>query len=310
VNISETLDINFQPGSAAVALGFFDGLHLGHMAVIRETVRQAKINGLTPCVFTFTTLRGGPSPKDCETLVSQRISEQILAAEGIREIIRPAFSAFGDLSPAKFVRDILIGSFGAASVICGEDYRFGKNASGNAETLSELCGGDANVTVIPSVWTDIGGEVPISSSIIRALLREGDVRKAAKLLGRPFSIDFTVTGGRRLGRTLGAPTINQHFPDSFIKPKFGVYASVSHVDGSRFSSVTNVGIKPTVGSDAVLAETYIHGFSGDLYGQDIQVDLLAFIRPEQKFESVDQLKSQILLDSEEARKIAKILDNS
>ena len=298
MNLRENLDMRFPPGSAAVALGFFDGLHIGHMAVIRETVRQAKENGKTPCVFTFTPGGVFPYPKGGQSLLGKRMSERILREEGVRELIRPNFSEFGDLSPEAFVRDILAGKFGAAYAVCGENYRFGKNAAGDAALLKKLCNGLIDLTVIPMQTKNA---VTVSSGSIRALLREGEIEKAAELSGRPFSIDFTVCEGKKLGRKIGIPTINQPFPDDFVRPKFGVYASISHVNGRQYPSVTNIGVKPTVGSDTVLAETYIHDFSGSLYGQNIQVDLISFIRPERKFASIAELKEQILRDCSAAQ---------
>jgi riboflavin kinase/FMN adenylyltransferase len=132
------------------------------------------------------------------------------------------------------------------------------------------------------------------------------MERANLLLGRRFAIDFTVVQGRQLGRTLGAPTINQPFPDGFIVPKYGVYASLATVHGREHVAVTNVGVKPTVGSDCVLAETYIHGFSGDLYGESVRVSFLRFLRPERKFDSIDALKAQILRDSETASHVAAL----
>ena len=149
----------------------------------------------------------------------------------------------------------------------------------------------------------VGGE-PVSSTRIRALIAAGEVKKAAELLGRPFGFDFTVVRGRQLGRQLGAPTVNQPFPQEFILPKFGVYASHVYVDGKQYYGVTNVGVKPTVGSDCALAETWIPDFSGDLYDQKIQVDLLEFVRPEKKFHDLSELRAEIFRNKESAKNIA------
>jgi riboflavin kinase/FMN adenylyltransferase len=143
----------------------------------------------------------------------------------------------------------------------------------------------------------------VSSSRVRALLREGAVEAANALLGRRFAIDFEVVHGRRIGRTLGTPTINQPLPDGFIEPRFGVYATATRLGGEVYSSVTNVGVKPTFGSDRALAETYIHGFSGDLYGQKPLVEFIGFIRPERRFESPEALRAQIMEDNERAAEV-------
>jgi len=163
------------------------------------------------------------------------------------------------------------------------------------------------VTVLPPVLQE---EQPVSSSRIRVAMMEGEMEQAAKLLGRPFTIDFPVVHGRRLGRMLGTPTINQPFPPDFVLPKFGVYASFAEVDGKRLHAVTNVGIKPTVGSEVPLAETYLADFSGNLYGRRVPVSLLHFLRPEQKFDSLDALKNQILTDAGRSAGILAQLERS
>jgi riboflavin kinase/FMN adenylyltransferase len=186
-------------------------------------------------------------------------------------------------------------------VSCGENFRFGKGAAGDTAALRHLCGDSPAVEVLPLVILD---GAPISSSQIRAAIRAGEMERANRLLGRRFTIDFEVVHGRQLGRTLGTPTINQPFPEGFVEPKFGVYATLATAQGREYAAVTNVGVKPTVGSDRVLAETYIHGFSGDLYGQSVRVSFLRFLRPERKFEGIEALREQIVRDSEIAARTA------
>ena len=158
------------------------------------------------------------------------------------------------------------------------------------------------LSVTPPV--SVAGET-VSSTRIRACLEQGDVQQAGQLLGRPFGYDFEVTHGRQLGRTWGTPTINQPFPAGYVLPRFGVYASLVEVEGQKYYGVTNIGVKPTVGSDCALSETWIPEFSGDLYGKKVPVELLDFIRPERKFDSLDQLKNEILENGVLARKIAE-----
>ena len=145
----------------------------------------------------------------------------------------------------------------------------------------------------------------MSSTRIRTYLIEGKVQQARRLLGRPFGYDFAVQHGRQLGRTWGTPTINQPFPPGYILPKFGVYASLVEIDGKKYYGVTNIGIKPSVGSDCVLSETWIPEYTGNLYGKKIPVFLLGFIRPERKFDNLEDLKDEILQNGILAKKIAE-----
>jgi riboflavin kinase/FMN adenylyltransferase len=296
-----TLDMHFPPASTCVALGLFDGLHPGHEVVILSAVREARRRGLVPCVFTFTTGGALPLAKSRGDLMSKTLFLERLEHFGAACVIRPAFEEFRDLSPEAFVREILRERLGAAMVSCGENFRFGKGAAGDTAALRRICGDCPAVEVLPLVNVD---GTPVSSSEIRAAIRAGEMERASLLLGRRFAIDFKVVHGRKLGRTLGAPTINQPFPDGFVEPKFGVYATLATVHGREHVAVTNVGVKPTVGSDRVLAETYIHGFSGDLYGESVNVSFLRFLRPEQKFDDIAALKEQILQDSETASRVA------
>lgn len=143
----------------------------------------------------------------------------------------------------------------------------------------------------------------VSATRIRDAVERGEMADAAAMLGRPFGFEFEVVHGNRIGRTIGTPTINQHFPEHFILPRFGVYASCVHIGGRTYCGVTNVGVKPTVGSDRALSETWIPDFSGDLYGKTLRLELLAFIRDEKKFANLDALKAEIRRNEKQARKI-------
>ena len=274
-----------------IALGLFDGLHLGHMAVINA---MPDFGGdYRRCVFTFNTEHARPHAKPAARLMSRSARDSILKAAGVNSIIEPDFEDIRDISPGDFARVILAGKYDARHVFCGESFRFGKGAAASAQDLQGLLPNTCEAHIVPTVTLD--GE-PVSTTRIRGLLEAGDMAAAAKLLGRAFMIDFPVATGNRIGRTLGMPTINQAFPHCFVLPRFGVYASNATVDGKIHKAVTNVGVKPTVGGGDVLAETYIEGFSGDLYGVRVPVELLDFIRPEKKFASLDKLKAQIAND--------------
>lgn len=311
MTVYNSLDAITETGAAgkaaSVALGLFDGLHLGHRAVIQAALDTAARLSLTPAVFTFSIDNSRPAAKPgTGQLLSRGMRERLLGDMGISVLLSPPFEEFRGLTPAEFVEVILRGRLGATHVFCGENFHFGKNAAGNVAVLTQL-GGRLGIEVhtLPLVTAD--GAV-VSSTRIRECVAAGDMPVAARLLGRPFAIDFEVIHGRRLGRTLNSPTINQPLPPWFAVPRYGVYASLATVDGVRHASVTNVGVKPTVGSDAPLAETYIHDFDGDLYGRRILVEFLEFIRPERKFASVEELRGQIHRDSAAADEIARRYD--
>jgi riboflavin kinase/FMN adenylyltransferase len=287
---------------SAVALGSFDGIHIGHQAVI-SGVAAGKASGLMPTVFTFeesplAQLNGKPAAE----LMTNEQKIKSMEALGIEQIYMLPFSMVMDLTAQEFVTEVLIKICRAKKVCCGFNFHFGHGGKADSITLQKLCATyDIEVRIVPAVV--VGGE-PVSSTRIRGLIAAGEVKKAAELLGRPFGFDFIVVRGRQLGRQLGAPTINQPFPQGFILPKFGVYASHVYVDGKQYYGVTNVGVKPTVGSDCTLAETWIPDFSGDLYDRKIQVDLLEFVRPEKKFHDLSELRAEIFRNKESAKNIA------
>lgn len=269
-----------------VALGIFDGLHLGHRAVISAMATGCG-KALLPAVFTFSGL-------GCEALQTDRRRDRILEDMGVAAVFQPDFAAIRDCGPERFVREVLREKLNARLAVCGENFRFGKGAAASSADFTGLCRKNGiEAIVVPLL--EINGET-VSSTRIRELVRAGDIPAANALLGRSFSFDFEVVTGNRIGRTLGWPTINQPFPEGFVLPRFGVYASAAHVGGGVVPSVTNIGIKPTVGGGKILAETWIRGFEGDLYGERVTVELKAFLRPEQKFPSLDDLHAQIEKD--------------
>ena len=275
---------------SCIALGLFDGLHLGHMAVIDTMLDKARQSALTPVVFTFT---GAPTAKGGR-LLSGPMMESLLAQRGVRRMICPDFEEFCELTPHNFVSEVLHGRLGVAQVVCGYDFRFGKGAAGDLDTLHDLCSqfGIA-VQVVQAVMID---GAPVASRSVRALVASGDIPKASLLLGRPFAIDFEVTKGRGLGRTIGFPTINQQFPADFALPRFGAYATTTLLEGRSYRSITGVGLKPTVGGSQPMAETFIQGFEGQLYAQRVPVEFHKFLRPEKKFESIDALREALECD--------------
>lgn len=283
----------------AVAVGYFDGVHLGHQKVICTTCKELT-SGLAPAVFTFQQDRlGGRGKGEIQNILTQKDKEALLEEMGVELLVCPPFSQFMDYSPARFVKKILVDKMNAGAVCCGSDYRFGKGAEGDTEVLTKLCGeyGIAVHIIPPLLWCDS----PVSSTRIRAAIEAGDMIAAAELLGRPYSLRLPVVQGRRLGRTIGIPTINQMLPPHLVLPRFGVYRSTVEVGGERFSAITNVGVKPTVKGKGVSAETHIFDWSGDLYGRTVEVQLLDFIRDERRFDSVEVLKEQIEADIKTAK---------
>ena len=291
---------DLTPGAprAAVALGCFDGLHVGH----RRVIDAARAPGLAPSVLTFADPLEELGGKAGGQLVTKRQKLRLLEALGVQQVYSLRFAAIRHMSPEAFVDSVLLAVCHAKKVCCGFNFTFGYKGAGSAETLRALCAArGVSCEVLPPVEVD--GE-PVSSTRIRALVAAGAVDRAEKLLGRPFGFDFEVVHGRQLGRTLGTPTINQVFSDGFVLPRFGVYASLVSLNDGDYYGVTNVGVKPTVGASAPLSETWIPAYNGeDLYGENIRVDLIGFIRPEVKFSGVDELQENILRNAETAKKM-------
>ena len=298
MKIVRTLEEIEAGAPCSLALGAFDGLHRGHMAVIHAA--SAPGGGeetWEPAVFTFRTSPSG----NCAVLTG-RDKERILEAAGIRRLYSLEFSQVRDLDAEYFVRRILFEKCNARRLCCGEDFRFGRGARGDVALLGNLCK-EAGVSlyVVPPVTE--GGE-KVSSTRIRRAVEEGDIPLANRLLGRPFGFSLEVIHGNHIGTGLGTPTINQAIPEGFVLPKFGVYASWCRVGGQFFYGVTNVGVKPTVGSDRVLAETWMPDFTGDLYGKRVRIFLLDFLRPERKFASLEELRTEIQKNARQAKEIA------
>ncbi len=281
----------------AIALGTFDGLHRGHMRVL-DGVKSC---GFQPSVLLFSEhparlLCGSAPPK----LVTEEKRDALLRAAGIAPLTID-FREIINLSPSAFFEEILVKRFQAGAIRCGENYTFGARRAGTPQTLCALCKKyGVALTVAETVHFD---GAPVSSTRIRRALQNGEAEKAGAMLGRPFSYAFPVVHGDERGRMLQFPTINQFFPTDFIAPKYGVYASRVFVEGKYHAAVTNFGVRPTIGTETARSETCILGFSGDLYGQSPEVELLSYLRPEKKFGSLDALRAAIAKDSLRAEEI-------
>lgn len=285
----------------ALALGTFDGLHRGHINVLNETKKLGEY-GFTPSVLLFDChpqkAISGISPP---LLITNEDKEKFVREMGLCPV-PVSFADIRDLSPEEFLRDILIEKLRAGAVVSGENFRFGKNGSGDSRVLCTLCEKYGIIYKTAGSVTFDGGL--ISATRIRSALKNGDIESANAMLGRNFFYDFLVVEGNKIGKKFfGFPTINQRFPADFIDLKHGVYASQTLVDGKYFPSVTNFGSHPTVGETEVQSETCILGFDGDLYYRRIRVEILSFLRSEKKFDSPEELRAQIEIDSKKAAKI-------
>lgn len=296
---------DFSGKRTAVALGMFDGVHSGHKAVF-ERAESFEDGSTEAAVFTFDSESlESKHGKSYRYIVPNRIKLEMINKAGIRNICCADFSELKNYEAEEFVKIVLAEKMHASEVVCGPDFRFGKGAAGDADALRKY--GQKygfEVSLVEPVIRD--GDV-VSSSRIRMLLSEGNVKKANALLGYNYKIKQSVSDGNHIGRTIDFPTINQSFEEGQLIPAFGVYASEVFIDGKRYSAVTNVGVKPTVEKNCrPLAETHIIGFSGDLYGREIEVSFSEYLRGEKKFDSLDALKSQIKKDTETAASLGGI----
>lgn len=280
----------------AVALGIFDGLHCGHRYIIQNAVEYLKYE-LVPAVFTFRTesidFKHG---KPFEFIFTNELKLKKLKELGIEYVFSPDFDEVKNLSGEEFVSEILINKMNAGAVVCGENFRFGKNASCGAAELKDF--GERYGFDVRIIKLIEGG---FSSEKYRSMLRDGKVRELYDA-GNVYTVYAQVAEGNKIGRTIDFPTINQHFSTGQLVPKRGVYKTETSIDGIIYKSITNVGVKPTVEENIQpLAETHILGYSGNLYGRKVEVRFIGFIRPEKKFNSVEQLRMQIRSDIDYAK---------
>jgi len=293
MNIYENLVTFKQP--SAVALGYFDGIHIGHRKVISQTAGQGQF-GLTPLVFTFTERPYAVlSNKESEYLITRQDKTKILDELNISVIYYIDFKIIKNLTAEEFTKQILFKVLNAKKIFCGNNHRFGKGGIGNVnflETFGQRFG--MEVCAVPSV--DFNGE-QVSSSNIRELIKNGCIEEANRLLFKPFGFEGIVIQGNNLGKKMNIPTMNQQIPEAFTQIKFGVYASVSSLRGVTYKSITNVGQKPTVGNYLPLCETLLLDYTGsDFYGESVDLRLTHFLREEKKFGSLQALQTAINKD--------------
>jgi riboflavin kinase/FMN adenylyltransferase len=290
---------------AIIALGNFDGFHLGHQRVVAEAVEWAKAEGRPAIVATFDphpVRHFAPHvPPFRLTTLDQR--EELFAAAGADGMLVFHFDDELAATTAEcFVRDLLGGHLGAAGVVTGEDFTFGKDRGGSVQVLREI--GASSGIESRSIGPVTETKQVVSSSRIRDALKAGECEVAARLLTRPFAIRGIVQHGDKRGRQIGYPTANLEL-GTYLRPRFGIYAVTGRIiaTGERLKGAANVGVRPTFDPPRELLEPYFFDFSGDLYGQEIEVAFHHFLRPEAKFDSLDALTEQMAKDCEEARRL-------
>jgi len=302
VSLDEKQPVTLE-GGCGLCLGHFDGVHVGHRALFDELQQQARLRhaDLPLGVLLFTTpptatLSKRPTPQ----LTSLEEKLALIKAAGLDFAVLYDFPAIKDLTPEAFIDDVLIGECHAELLVCGFNYSFGARGKGTpTDLLQRFAKNGRTVSVMSPV---LDGPYTVSSSLVRAMLTGGQPDDAARLLGRPYALTGHVTDGRRIGRAMGFPTANLTFPTGMLVPMHGVYAVQVSVDGACYCGICNVGVRPTVndGRD-VNCETFLFDFDGNLYGKEMTVSFLHFLREERKFEGLDELEAQIRLDVERAR---------
>ncbi len=271
----------------AIALGTFDGLHAGHCAVLKETAPFFSV------AVTFDIPPKCAVSGNQELLILPDDRECRLKQLGIDRVVMQDFNRVKDIEPTEYL-ELLKREYNPSRIVCGFNYRFGKGAAGDTELLDRFCRENSiDFVCVPPVKQD---GVVISSTGIRELIREGNVDKAASQIYGGFGFTAPVAHGDCRGRTIGFPTANQSYPANLVKLKFGVYITRVTVDGKEYDAITNIGVRPTYRTDTIGCESYIKDFSGDIYGKDMKIQILRFVRAEQKFSSLDQLKNAILND--------------
>ena len=294
-------DLAQLPGPLALGIGVFDGVHLGHQAVIDCTLASARESNGTPVIVTFDPhpariLRPENPPR---LLTSTAHKLQLLAAAGVENVLLVTFdAAFADQAPGEFIGQLAAQDL--KSICVGEDWAFGKNRSGDVAFLRQA-GNESSFSVVAVPPVKIDGEI-VSSTLIRRAVEAGELERAARFLGRPYTILGTVVSGKKLGRTIGFPTANLSAHNEQFPPN-GVYAIRARVGWHSHVGVANIGVRPTLetATPGRLLEVHLFDFTGDLYGQELEVSFAKFLRGEAKFSGLEALQNQIQLDCKTAR---------
>lgn len=303
-----------QTKPTVIALGFFDGVHLGHGALLQRVKEAADTLDAEPMAFTFdesptAALTGQKVPLLSAVWERSRLMSQLY---GIRSVLIAPFRTIQSMDWEVFIQDYLVKEHGVVHIVAGHDFRFGFRGEGNPQRLREKCAAlGVGCDIIPKV--ELEG-VTISSTYIRSLIAQGEMERAVQFLGHPFCLTDTVRHGKRLGSALGFPTVNLRLPEGVILPAFGVYATrvwvlpdypdyQPHVPGEGpYPAVTNVGVRPTVADgDQVTVEGFLLDFDGDLYGRTVRMEFFQYLRPERKFPSLEDLSAEVRRNVQQTR---------
>jgi len=282
-----------------IALGFFDGVHLGHQALLRECRAMANALGVQAAAITFDAHPQSLLSDNPPSLINTVEDRQMLLRQyGIEKVCRLPVNKEVMSTPWQiFLRQLM--ESGAMGFVCGNDFRFGHRGQGDAGKLAQFC----QTLQLPCriVEDQMLDGVRVSSTHIRNLLEAGQMEEAVRFLGHPHVLSGTVVSGRRLGRTIGVPTANLELPKELLCPKAGVYACIAQVGKQRHLAVTNIGTRPTVGGSHITVEPWLLQFEGDLYRQRLTLQFHKFLRPERKFASLEELREEILKNAEETQ---------
>lgn len=285
------------------ALGYFDGVHMGHKALLTACRELAQAQKCSSGAVTFLShpeaLVLGTAPGLINTPEDRK--KLLLEQFHMDTVVELSFDKALMETPWQDFLSSLIENYGAAGFVCGTDFRFGKGGQGTAKLLQAFC--RENNLACCLVEQQFLDGVRISSTYIRGLLESGDIVRANRFLGHPHILTGVVHSGKQLGRTIGVPTANIFYPEELVKLPFGVYACKVQAEGKTYTAVTNVGVRPTVSGAGVTVESHLLDFSGDLYGKIVEISFCDFIRPEQKFSDLTQLKAQIETDKMITKKL-------
>lgn len=282
------------------ALGFFDGVHVGHQALLQACLRLARQRNAAAGIVTFEshpdTLVLGQPPL---LLNTPQDRERLLRRFGMERIVTLPFDEKMFATDWRDFLAMLERSYGAVGFVCGQDFRFGSRGAGNASLLAAYCREKGlPCAVVPEQFIR---DIRVSSTYIRSLFEAGEAETAGEFLGHPHIFTGSVVHGKQLGRTLGIPTANLRLPEELVVPRFGVYACRAIIGGNTYPAVTNVGTRPTVEGTGITVEPWILDYQGDLYGRELTLEFYKFLRPERRFESLEALQAEIRRNAEQTR---------